>query len=86
MRPPHSIPTTVPSLQSFLLRTRALHFYRDILRATAQARGRHELRQWAKDEFLRNRNVTDQTHIRYLLDMGKREFTTMKRYLEEEGR
>jgi len=83
---PRSIARTVPSLHGFLLRKRVLRLYRDILRATSRTRGweRHELRQWAREEFLRNRHVTDQMHIRYLLDTGTREFLTMKRYLEQQ--
>lgn len=46
----------------FLQRSRALALWRDILRSTRRIKGdgdRMEMRQLARDEFERNRNVTD---------------------------
>ncbi|KAL4797559.1 hypothetical protein BDV19DRAFT_386986 [Aspergillus venezuelensis] len=46
---------------------------------------RSELRDYARTEFERHRNVTDLQHIRYLLSTGKSEFDMMKRYIDEQA-
>ncbi|KAA8913018.1 hypothetical protein FN846DRAFT_204549 [Sphaerosporella brunnea] len=68
------IPAQIPSLQSFILRQRVLGLWRDILRASAHSPNKSELRQWARSEFERNRDVKDPSHVRYLLSTGKTEF------------
>ncbi|CCX07932.1 hypothetical protein FPQ18DRAFT_112725 [Pyronema domesticum] len=71
----------VPSLQHFIQRGRVLGLWRDILRATKKSRGKTELRAWAKSEFVRNREVQDLDHIKYLLSTGRKEFNEMSNYL-----
>ncbi|NJR31265.1 LYR motif-containing protein [bacterium] len=74
------------SLDHFLLRQRALSLWRDIVRATNKipdSTTRAEMRQYARQGFLRNRNVTDLTHIRYLISTAKTEFDGMRRYVDE---
>ncbi|KAI5818035.1 hypothetical protein BZA77DRAFT_308230 [Pyronema omphalodes] len=71
----------VPSLQHFIQRTRVLSLWRDILRATRKSQGKQELRAWAKSEFVRNKNVQDLDHIKYLISTGRKEFNEMSNYL-----
>ncbi|KAI2238729.1 hypothetical protein LOZ13_003691, partial [Ophidiomyces ophidiicola] len=46
---------------------------------------RNELKQFARQEFERNKSVTDLTHIRYLISTGKAEFDYMRRYIDEQA-
>ncbi|KAK2067820.1 hypothetical protein P8C59_001526 [Phyllachora maydis] len=73
------------TLDHFLHRNRALSLYRHILRATRRigdAKTRAETRRFARDEFERHRDVTDISHIRYLLSTGKTEWQGMERYID----
>ncbi|KAI6086735.1 hypothetical protein F4821DRAFT_237854 [Hypoxylon rubiginosum] len=75
---------TALSLDHFLLRTRALSLYRTIVRGTKHIKDlttRTETRNFARAEFERHRNVTDLSHIRYLLSTGKTEWESMERYI-----
>lgn len=66
-----------------------LSLWRDIVRAVNNippSPTRDELHRYARAEFERNRNVTDLTHIRYLISTGKTEFDSMKRYIDEQAR
>ncbi|KAF4441331.1 LYR motif-containing 2 [Fusarium acutatum] len=73
------------SLDQFIQRGRVLAFYRTILRGTkkiADPTTRAESRKYARDEFERRRNVTDASHVRYLLSIGKTEWEGMERYID----
>ncbi|KAF5721074.1 LYR motif-containing protein [Fusarium mundagurra] len=73
------------TLDQFIQRGRVLAFYRTILRGTkkiADPRTRAESRKYARDEFERRRNVTDASHVRYLLSIGKTEWEGMERYID----
>ncbi|KAJ9216510.1 hypothetical protein DTO166G4_1726 [Paecilomyces variotii] len=75
-------------LEHFLQRQRVLSLWREIVRALNQvpkSPTRDELRAYARQEFERNRNVEDLSHIRYLVSTGKAEFDTMKRYIDEQA-
>lgn len=64
-------------LDHFIQMKRALALWREILRTIATVPHedtRNELRQFARREFERQRNVTDIGHIRYLISAGKTEF------------
>jgi len=79
----------VLSLDHFLQRQRVLSFWREIVRATSKIRvedTRAEMKTFARDEFERNRNVQDMAHIRYLVSMGREQFKSMQRYVDEMGR
>lgn len=74
------------SLDHFLQRQRVISLWRDIVRATNEippSNTRDEMRQYARHGFERNRNVTDLTHIRYLISTGRTEFEGMQRYINE---
>ncbi|KAI1772578.1 hypothetical protein F4818DRAFT_132580 [Hypoxylon cercidicola] len=75
---------TALSLDHFLLRSRTLSLYRTIVRGTRQINDlttRNDTRNFARAEFERHRNVTDLSHIRYLLSTGKTEWESMERYI-----
>ncbi|KAK3983845.1 hypothetical protein QBC44DRAFT_338001 [Cladorrhinum sp. PSN332] len=72
-------------LEHFLQRARVLSFYRTIIRGTrriSDPNTKAETRRFARQEFERNRNVTDIGHIRYLLSTGKTEWEGMERYID----
>ncbi|KAE8551740.1 hypothetical protein TMatcc_001720 [Talaromyces marneffei ATCC 18224] len=74
------------SLDQFIQRQRVLSFWREIIRAVYKippSPTRTELRDYARNEFKRNKSVEDVAHIRYLLSAGKTEFDTMRRYIDE---
>ena len=64
------------SLDHFLLRQRVLAFYRTIVRACDRIPSpiREEMREYARAEFERQKDVEDLRKIRYLLSTGKAEF------------
>ncbi|XP_061900436.1 LYR motif-containing protein 2 [Entelurus aequoreus] len=64
------LPPTTLSLKQFLQRTQVLGIYRNMLRTIRQVpdeRDRKYLRDWARDEFKRNRHATDQDAIRMMI-------------------
>ncbi|KAL8701660.1 MAG: hypothetical protein Q9201_004792 [Fulgogasparrea decipioides] len=79
----------LPTLAQFLLRNRVIALYRSIIRATNQiphsSAIRAEMKKFARDEFERQRGITDETKIRYLLSSGKTEFEKMERYVLEQA-
>jgi hypothetical protein len=85
---PSRLPSNKPppsSLEAFIQRGRVLSLYRDILRNLFRIpKGkREEPISYAKNEFARNKHITDITQIRYLVSTGKAEFDTMTRYIDE---
>ncbi|KAK4162389.1 hypothetical protein QBC43DRAFT_321847 [Cladorrhinum sp. PSN259] len=72
-------------LEHFLQRARVLSFYRTILRGSrriSDPNTKAETLRFARQEFERNRHVTDISHIRYLLSTGKTEWEGMERYID----
>lgn len=73
------------SLEHFLQRTRVLSLYRTVVRGTRRIQDpttRAETMRFAREEFERHRNVTDISHIRYLISRGKTEWEGMERYID----
>lgn len=70
------------SLSDFLLRQRVLKLWRDIMRTTNKipkiSPTRTELKRFAREEFERNRTVTDPVKIRYLVSTGKTQAEKIK--------
>ncbi|GAB7338232.1 hypothetical protein MBLNU457_4566t1 [Dothideomycetes sp. NU457] len=65
------------SLEHFVQRQKALHLWRDIIRSlhkVPKSNTRSEMRQFARDEFERNKDVLDIGHIRYLISTGRTQF------------
>ncbi|KAJ0419288.1 complex 1 protein-domain-containing protein [Aspergillus carlsbadensis] len=76
------------SLDHFIQRQRVIALWREIVRALNKIPNsptRSELRDYARQEFERHRNVTDLQHIRYLISTGKSEFDMMRRYIDEQA-
>ena len=74
------------SLDHFLQRQRVLSLWREIVRETNKIENekiRREMRNFARDEFDRYRNVEDLDHIRYLLSTGKEQLKSMSRYVDQ---
>jgi hypothetical protein len=42
------------------------------------------MRAFARAEFEQHRDVQDVGHIRYLISMGRTQFDSMRRYIEEQ--
>ncbi|KAF2499835.1 hypothetical protein BU16DRAFT_524276 [Lophium mytilinum] len=75
-------------LDHFIQRQRALALWRGIVRATTaipDETTKKELRQFARVEFERHKNVTDIGHIRYLISAGKTQFDSMRSSLINSG-
>ena len=76
-------------LNHFLQRQRVIALWREIIRAInkiPESSTRDEMRDFAREEFERNRHVTDLTQIRYLISTGKAQFGSMRRYIDELAR
>ncbi|KAF7867243.1 hypothetical protein EAF04_005326 [Stromatinia cepivora] len=72
------------SLDHFLQRSKALSLYRRILRDCRRipdVKSRDETRKFVRDDFERNRNVTDLSQIKYLIGTGKTQWEGMERYI-----
>ncbi|OCL12702.1 hypothetical protein AOQ84DRAFT_284626 [Glonium stellatum] len=68
-------------LDHFIQRKRALALWRDIVRTIAAIPDqvtRNEMRQFARGEFEKHRDVNDIGHIRYLISSGKTEFDAIR--------
>ncbi|KAI9743552.1 MAG: hypothetical protein M1818_002867 [Claussenomyces sp. TS43310] len=73
------------SRKQFLQRSRAIALWRQIVRGTRKISDeatRCEMRQMAREEFVRNRHITDITQIRYLISTGKTQWESMERYID----
>ncbi|XP_049612005.1 LYR motif-containing protein 2 [Syngnathus scovelli] len=73
------IPSTALSLKQFLQRQTVLGIYRKMLRTIKHVPNetdRKYLKDWAKSEFKRNQNTTDQDAIRMMI-------TQANKHLEE---
>lgn len=75
-----------PTLSEFLLRQRALHLYRAIVRATNRiprtSATRAELKSYAREEFERVRGVAAGSRdARVLVERGEREFERVRGWL-----
>ncbi|KAK4186285.1 hypothetical protein QBC35DRAFT_501621 [Podospora australis] len=83
-RPSSKLGATL-SLEHFVQRSRVLSFYRAILRSTRRISDpttKADTLRHVRQEFERNKNVTDLGHIRYLLSTGKTEWESMERYID----
>jgi len=78
-------PKNPMNLEFFLQRAKALALWRSILRGSrriADEKTRTETLNFAREEFKRNKDKTDITHIRYLISTGKTQWDTMERYID----
>ncbi|GIY66870.1 LYR motif-containing protein 2 [Caerostris darwini] len=68
------INTNVLSLSQFLLRSKSLSLYRDILRTLKKIPNqehRTELKQWVREDFEQNGHQKDEEIIKYHLSRGR---------------
>ncbi|XP_055927344.1 LYR motif-containing protein 2-like [Argiope bruennichi] len=62
------------SLSQFLLRSKSLTLYRDILRTIKKIPNKEhqiELKQWVRKDFEQNKSIRDEEIIRYHLSRGR---------------
>lgn len=63
------------NLSNFLLRQRVIALWRDVVRTTNRipkgSANRREMKEFAREEFERNKGVKDPVQIRYLVSTGK---------------
>ncbi|XP_071755394.2 LYR motif-containing protein 2 [Centroberyx gerrardi] len=78
------LPPGAFSLKQFLQRQRVLGIYRNMLRAIRQVPeegDRKYLRDWARDEFKRNKNATDQDAIRMMITQANNHLEELQKSL-----
>uniref|UniRef100_UPI003AADED5D LYR motif-containing protein 2 n=1 Tax=Centroberyx gerrardi TaxID=166262 RepID=UPI003AADED5D len=78
------LPPAAFSLKQFLQRQRVLGIYRNMLRAIRQVPeegDRKYLRDWARDEFKRNKNATDQDAIRMMITQANNHLEELQKSL-----
>ncbi|XP_061560008.1 LYR motif-containing protein 2 isoform X3 [Phycodurus eques] len=82
------IPSTALSLKRFLQRQNVLGIYRNMLRTiryVPDETDRKYLRDWAREEFKRNKNATDQDAIRMMLTQATNHLEELQRSLALAG-
>ncbi|KAK6538731.1 hypothetical protein TWF694_010305 [Orbilia ellipsospora] len=68
------------SLDRFILRSRVLSLWKEILRMTRRIEDpntRNEMRSWARHEFKRNKEIQEITQIRYLISVSLSPFASI---------
>uniref|UniRef100_A0A3Q3WWM9 LYR motif-containing protein 2 n=1 Tax=Mola mola TaxID=94237 RepID=A0A3Q3WWM9_MOLML len=78
------LPPAALSLKQFLKRQKILGIYRDMLRTIRQVPDegdRKYLRDWAKEEFKRNKNATNQDAIRMMITQANNHLEELKKSL-----
>ncbi|XP_077782291.1 LYR motif-containing protein 2 isoform X2 [Podarcis muralis] len=81
-RSPHPVPGTAGL---FLRRQQVLQLYRKILKAVRQVPNeadRHYLRDWAREDFKRNKGATDEDTIRMMITQGNLQLEELERTLK----
>jgi len=81
------LPSGIPSLKQFVLRSEVRTLYRNVLRATKplDPHRREEIRQHARWEIDVVRDVTDQQHIRMMLTQGRRQLEQLQMMISRGG-
>ncbi|KAF1376229.1 hypothetical protein PFLUV_G00208400 [Perca fluviatilis] len=83
------LPSAALSLKQFLQRQRVLGIYRNMLRAIRKVpdqADRKYLSDWARDEFKRNKNATDQDAIRMMITQASNHLEELHKSLALAGR
>ncbi|XP_071982566.1 LYR motif-containing protein 2 [Engystomops pustulosus] len=79
------LPPAALTLRQFLVRQQVLGLYRRILRAVRQIPDpgdRTYMRDWARGEFRRNKETSDEITIRMMVSQGERQVQEMERALQ----
>ncbi|XP_054900597.1 LYR motif-containing protein 2 [Poeciliopsis prolifica] len=78
------LPPAALSLKQFLQRQKVLGLYRGILRTIRQVpdeADRKYLRDWAREEFKRNKNATNQDAIRMMITQANNHLEELQKSL-----
>ncbi|XP_043961649.1 LYR motif-containing protein 2 [Gambusia affinis] len=78
------LPPAALSLKQFLQRQKVLGVYRSMLRTIRQVPGeadRKYLRDWAREEFKRNKNATNQDAIRMMITQATNHLEELQKSL-----
>ncbi|XP_015113386.1 LYR motif-containing protein 2 [Diachasma alloeum] len=78
------LPKSSLSLKQFLRRQEVLTLYRNILRTIRQVEDKQDkeyLKNWAKSDFKKNKNLTDEFAIKSLIVHGENSMKELKRNL-----
>ncbi|CAM2112004.1 LYR motif-containing protein 2 [Lepidochelys kempii] len=79
------LPPAALTLKQFLRRQQVLQLYRRILQAIRQVpteTDRHYLKEWAREEFKRNKDATDEDAIRMMITQGNMQLQELERTLQ----
>ncbi|XP_054018442.1 LYR motif-containing protein 2 [Dryobates pubescens] len=79
------LPPGALTLKQFLRRQQVLQLYRKILRAIREVPGeadRHYLKDWAREEFKRNKDATEEDAIRMMITQGNMQLQELQRTLK----
>ncbi|XP_053143362.1 LYR motif-containing protein 2 [Hemicordylus capensis] len=79
------LPPAALTLKQFLRRQQVLQLYRKILQAIRQVPNeadRHYLRDWARAEFKRNQDATEEDTIRMMITQGNMQLQELERTLK----
>ncbi|XP_060609017.2 LYR motif-containing protein 2 [Anolis sagrei] len=79
------LPPSALTLKQFLRRQQVLQLYRKILQAIQQVPNetdRQYLRDWARDEFKRNKGATEEDTIRMMITQGNLQLQELERTLK----
>ncbi|XP_036987131.2 LYR motif-containing protein 2 isoform X2 [Artibeus jamaicensis] len=78
------LPTATLTLKQFLRRQQVLLLYRRILKAIQQVpidSDRKYLKDWAREEFKRNKNATEEDTIRMMITQGNMQLKELEKTL-----
>ncbi|XP_022047516.1 LYR motif-containing protein 2 [Acanthochromis polyacanthus] len=78
------LPTTALTLKQFLQRQKVLGIYRNMLKTIRQVpdeADRKYLRDWARGEFKRNKNATEQDAIRMMITQANNHLEELQKSL-----
>ncbi|KAM6467124.1 LYR motif-containing protein 2 [Python bivittatus] len=79
------LPPTALSLKQFLRRQQVLQLYRKILRTIRQVPSeadRRYMRDWAREDFKRNKEATDEDTIKMMITQGNLQLQELERTLK----
>ncbi|KAK0183439.1 hypothetical protein PV327_001482 [Microctonus hyperodae] len=77
----NKLPQTAMNLKQFMIRRTALTLYRKILRTIKQVPDKNDreyLKNWAKSEFIANKNLSDEFAIKSAIIHGESSMNELK--------
>ncbi|NXG03214.1 LYRM2 protein, partial [Sakesphorus luctuosus] len=79
------VPPAALTLRQFLRRQQVLQLYRRILRAIREVPAEQDrcyLKDWAREEFKRNKDATEEDAIRMMITQGNMQLQELQRTLK----